>query len=200
MSLSEIRHKLQMQQVENKIKLIRMNWFIKNYEKLFQNPEKPKVLSSSKMGELFEEIQEMRESSKEIYKKLQVYQKDIDNQFKNKNNEQCIKEIAILPNMFPVPEDVMKELLNGVSKDAGRYKYLKIRGQLSPEEKYYFSPTNNYKYGWKIKNWTKMIGPKHRRKQVIKTTFYRSNGINLYEEHPIKRPPNPSGHFIYTSL
>lgn len=61
-----------------------------------------------------------------------------------------------------------------------------------PEEKFYFSPTQNYEYGWNVRNQVIGKSPKHGKKQVLKSDIYSVHGVTLYEKHPIHRPPNSS--------
>lgn len=53
--------------------------------------------------------------------------------------------------MRPVPREVHNLLYQGIShEDEGRYRYLKTRMLLAPEDKYTFPLTSNFNYGWQM--------------------------------------------------
>ncbi|XP_063782771.1 protein SPMIP1 [Pseudophryne corroboree] len=78
--------------------------------------------------------------------------------------------------MKPVSPKTRSLLYNGTSKEEeGRYRYMKTRSHLKPEEKYLFPLATSWEYGWEIvnidnNNW-------HRRCRIVTDTFYRKNGI-----------------------
>ncbi|XP_015683241.1 protein ATP6V1FNB [Protobothrops mucrosquamatus] len=53
--------------------------------------------------------------------------------------------------MKPAPREVRNLLYQGIShEDEGRYRYLKMRLLVAPEEKYTFPITTNFTYGWQM--------------------------------------------------
>lgn len=111
MSMAEMRHRLHMQEVEKKIKLLQMNWFLKNYEGANENPDKPKPTVSVQSTRLIDEIREMRTLIKGIHGKLEEYQKEL-NAKPSKNAPTRIEtEISY---MYPVPSDIEHQLYNGI--------------------------------------------------------------------------------------
>ncbi|XP_063165112.1 protein SPMIP1 [Candoia aspera] len=53
--------------------------------------------------------------------------------------------------MKPAPREVRNLLYQGIShEDEGRYRYLKMRLLVPPEEKYTFPITTNFTYGWQM--------------------------------------------------
>uniref|UniRef100_A0A8D0BCG3 Sperm microtubule inner protein 1 n=1 Tax=Salvator merianae TaxID=96440 RepID=A0A8D0BCG3_SALMN len=53
--------------------------------------------------------------------------------------------------MRPAPREVRALLYQGIShEDEGRYRYLKMRNLLAPEDKYTFPITTSFNYGWQM--------------------------------------------------
>lgn len=119
MAMAELRHQMHMQEVEKKIKLLQMNWFIKNYENAYENPDKPKPTVSAQSTRLVDEIRGMRTLIKDINRKLEEYQKEI-NLKESKKPEENAPELfeADISYMYPVPFDTKQQLYNGT-----RYKF-----------------------------------------------------------------------------
>ncbi|XP_060878148.1 uncharacterized protein LOC132950644 [Metopolophium dirhodum] len=197
MAMAELKHQMHMQEVEKKIKLLQMNWFIKNYEEANENPDKPKPTVSVQSTKLIDEIREMRTLIKDINGKLEEYQKEIN----AKEFEKPGETVPDISYMYPVPFDIEQQLYNGISRnEEGRYRYLKTRNRFSPDEKYRVCPTYNYKYGWNINKMGPSVVPKHGRKQVLKKAMYSIHGITLYDKHPTQRPLNSPGNLEIESL
>uniref|UniRef100_A0A8C5SLY0 Sperm microtubule inner protein 1 n=1 Tax=Laticauda laticaudata TaxID=8630 RepID=A0A8C5SLY0_LATLA len=71
--------------------------------------------------------------------------------------------------MKPAPREVRNLLYQGIShEDEGRYRYLKLRLLVPPEEKYTFPITTNFTYGWQM---GELIASKTRT-----DSFFRKNG------------------------
>lgn len=118
MVMAELRHQMHMQEVEKKIKLLQMNWFIKNYEKAYENPDKPKPTVSAQSTRLVDEIRGMRILIKDINRKLEEYQKEINSKESEKPEENSPERFeADISYMYPVPFDTEQQLYNGT-----RYK------------------------------------------------------------------------------
>uniref|UniRef100_A0A8C6YCV4 Sperm microtubule inner protein 1 n=1 Tax=Naja naja TaxID=35670 RepID=A0A8C6YCV4_NAJNA len=61
------------------------------------------------------------------------------------------KAVQPLMEMKPAPREVRNLLYQGIShEDEGRYRYLKLRLLVPPEEKYTFPITTNFTYGWQM--------------------------------------------------
>uniref|UniRef100_A0A8C5SR54 Sperm microtubule inner protein 1 n=1 Tax=Laticauda laticaudata TaxID=8630 RepID=A0A8C5SR54_LATLA len=80
--------------------------------------------------------------------------------------------------MKPAPREVRNLLYQGIShEDEGRYRYLKLRLLVPPEEKYTFPITTNFTYGWQMGEWLAKM--ELRRATCAKTrtdSFFRKNG------------------------
>lgn len=116
MTRAEIRHQIHMQEVEKKLKLVRMNWFIKNYETIAANTDKPKTITSPKMEELVKEIYKMRAKAKDMYAKLDDYQNKLNTKASDlqDNDITLVTEPMSTTNMYPIPSDVELQLYNGI--------------------------------------------------------------------------------------
>ncbi|KAM4035270.1 protein SPMIP1 [Anomaloglossus baeobatrachus] len=79
--------------------------------------------------------------------------------------------------MKPVSAEARSLLYHGTSKEGkGRYRYLKLRNSLGPEEKYYYPLATSWVYGWHVGNLVDNC-PQFRRCRIVSDTFYRKNGI-----------------------
>lgn len=118
MTLNELRHRAHVQEVEKKIKLLQMNWFIRNHEEADDNPDKPKYSASTQTTKLVREIQEMRTEIKDIKAKLNEYQKELNakapSQFANDGGGVPRLETEITY-MYPVPSNVENLLYTGTN-------------------------------------------------------------------------------------
>ncbi|XP_026580359.1 protein ATP6V1FNB-like [Pseudonaja textilis] len=77
--------------------------------------------------------------------------------------------------MKPAPREVRNLLYQGIShEDEGRYRYLKLRLLVPPEEKYTFPITTNFTYGWQMgKMATSHVAPTAKTRT---DSFFRKNG------------------------
>uniref|UniRef100_A0A2S2NE29 Uncharacterized protein n=1 Tax=Schizaphis graminum TaxID=13262 RepID=A0A2S2NE29_SCHGA len=122
MAMSELRHRMHMQEVEKKIKLLQMNWFIKNYEEAIENSDKPKPTVSIQSTKLIDEIRGMRTLIKDINAKLEEYQKEINKKAFEKLNENASARFETeISYMYSVPPDIKHQLYNGK-----KYKFTNI--------------------------------------------------------------------------
>lgn len=114
--MAELRHRLHMQEVEKKVKLLRMNRFLKNYEQENENPDKPKpaATTSALTRRLVLEIQDMRDEIKDINTKLEKYQKKINAKLSNDPSLPVHFEQTEISYMFPIPPDVGQQLFIGM--------------------------------------------------------------------------------------
>ncbi|CAF0802567.1 unnamed protein product [Didymodactylos carnosus] len=85
----------------------------------------------------------------------------------------------ILKEMHPVSKDLKQVLFDGFSKEEkGRYKYLNIRKQEQPEQKFQYPITSTMEYGWKLNDsGQKFRAPMHARGKIVEESFYRRNGV-----------------------
>lgn len=118
MAIAELRHQLHMQEVEKKIKLWRMNLFIKNQEEANLNLDKTKPTQSAQMTKLINEIREMRAQIKEINMKVDEYQKELNSKgLEKQNNNDSPTSFLEIDNsyMYPIPADVERQLYTGMA-------------------------------------------------------------------------------------
>lgn len=119
MAMAELRHQMHMQEVEKKIKLLQMNWFIKNYEEAIENSDKPKPIVSIQSTKLIDEIRGMRTLIKDINGKLEEYQKEINKKALEKLDENVLSRLETdISYMYPIPHDIKNQLYNGI-----KYKF-----------------------------------------------------------------------------
>lgn len=119
MAMAELRHQMHMQEVEKKIKLLQMNWFIKNYEEAIGNSDKPKPIVSIQSTKLIDEIRGMRTLIKDINGKLEEYQKEINKKALEKLDKNVLSRFEIdISYMYPIPHDIKHQLYNGI-----KYKF-----------------------------------------------------------------------------
>lgn len=119
MAMAELRHQMHMQEVEKKIKLLQMNWFIKNYEQATKShPDKPKPTVSIQSTKLIDEIRGMRTLIRDIKGKLEEYHKRINAKESEKPDEKASENVETdISYMYPVRFDIEQQLYNGI-----RYK------------------------------------------------------------------------------
>ncbi|XP_015207783.1 protein SPMIP1 [Lepisosteus oculatus] len=80
--------------------------------------------------------------------------------------------------MRPVSRATREVLYQGISKEeTGRYKYLHLRKQQKPEEKYVYPVTSNWQYGWQLGDMTKYGAPVYGLTAIMRDSFFRKNGI-----------------------
>lgn len=69
-------------------------------------------------------------------------------------------------------------LYDGVSKEGkGRAAYLNHQRQIDPKVKYKTPLTSSHEIGWYIDNCTYTERLEHKRRAIIRETFYRSRGV-----------------------
>lgn len=107
---AEMRHIAHMLEVEKKIKLLRMNWFIKNRDEAEKHTNRLKP-TSFQTAKIVEEIRAMRAEIKAINAKVEEYQRELNakNSDKPVDNGQPPPETAY-SYMYPVPFDVKNQL------------------------------------------------------------------------------------------
>lgn len=121
-------------------------------------------------------------------------QADIDNKnCKDTKNVQIVRtcrgsdEMETSPiesEMKPVSPGIRSLLYHGTSKEEkGRYRYLKTRKSLGPEEKYCYPIATSWVYGWHLGNFVDNSCPQYRRCRIVSDTFYRKNGIPTQPNH-----------------
>lgn len=111
---AELRNQMHMQEVEKKLKLLQMNWFIKNHEESNENPDRSKPTQSVQMTKLVEEVREMRAQIKEINIKVDEYQKELNLDTKRPNDTNINRLDVNVSYMYPVPPDIESQLYNGI--------------------------------------------------------------------------------------
>jgi len=82
------------------------------------------------------------------------------------------------PEMRP-PSTVTKSLLyDGFSKEGrGRKQYLQARTtQKIPEERFDYTVTSNWEYGWQQSGQVKLAPPQFGRSRIVRETFFRTGG------------------------
>lgn len=84
-----------------------------------------------------------------------------------------------LKEMYPVKKDHQDVLFDGFSKEEkGRYKYLNIRKEIPPENRFQYPITSTMEYGWKLGDSGQQFkAPTHARGKIVEESFYRRNGV-----------------------
>ena len=79
------------------------------------------------------------------------------------------------PEMRPPSRETKKLLYEGFSKEGlGRKKYLETRKMKKPEERFDYTVTSNWEYGWQ--QTTDLHPPKNGRSRIVRDTFFRTGG------------------------
>ncbi|KAF5299348.1 hypothetical protein FQA39_LY02521 [Lamprigera yunnana] len=153
-------------EVENRL---RLKWFRKNEDTLVAYAEKPS--SRTVPAEVLKKVADDRQKRYQGVERhgIRLIEEVIPPE---------IDPSAIYSTMKPIDPDIKKLLYAiGTEKDS-RKKYLKERMKTIPEEKYYFTETTSFCYGWNM--WhssTKATPVRYGRSQVIKASFYRRGGV-----------------------
>lgn len=116
MTRTELRRQTHMQEVEKKIKLSQMNWFIKNHhEEANDDGPRPTAPSSVHMTRLVDEIREMRAEIRYVNAKLDEYQREInDKRTADKPDRPSPPLLETnVSYMYRVPSDVKLHLYTG---------------------------------------------------------------------------------------
>lgn len=117
MTQSELRQQIYMQEMEKKIKLLQMNWFIKNHEEAEKNTDEPRPTApSAQTKRLIDDIREMRSEIGDIKAKLDEYQKEINKKTADEQEDQASQSLHLetdISYMYPVPSDVKLQLYTG---------------------------------------------------------------------------------------
>ena len=82
---------------------------------------------------------------------------------------------CVAPEMRPPSGATKKLLYEGFSKEGlGRKKYLETRKMKKPEERFDYTVTSNWEYGWQ--QTTDLHPPKNGRSRIVRDTFFRTGG------------------------
>ncbi|KAL8222567.1 UNVERIFIED_CONTAM: hypothetical protein K2H54_077473 [Gekko kuhli] len=86
-----------------------------------------------------------------------------------------VDEMVLATEMKPAPRELRNLLYQGIShEDEGRYRYLKLRALLRPEDKYTFPITTNFNYGWQMGNMASSYVAPEPKCRI--DSFFRKNG------------------------
>lgn len=70
------------------------------------------------------------------------------------------------------------KLYDGFTKEEkGRYRYLKERKHVIPEEKYHFPLVSSWEYGWKVGEEFQLRRPTFARTKLIQDSFFTRNNV-----------------------
>uniref|UniRef100_A0A1B6BZI2 Sperm microtubule inner protein 1 C-terminal domain-containing protein n=2 Tax=Clastoptera arizonana TaxID=38151 RepID=A0A1B6BZI2_9HEMI len=178
---AELRYQAQWKEMDKKYQLTRMKWFEKNYEKVYLNPSLPKDKVPKKAAILYDEICKMRKERLKEEKGMKGEKK--------METPLTLDEYFDRGPMYPVPFKVKDTLYHGIShNDEGRLKYLRLRQELSPEDKYYEPLLWSFGYGWKLGERAYPTIRGHGRVAIIKDNFTRKSGA-LKIDNPLRRIP-----------
>ncbi|KAL7065215.1 hypothetical protein AAHC03_04984 [Spirometra sp. Aus1] len=88
-----------------------------------------------------------------------------------------------LNEMAAVDPELRKLIYEGISHESkGRAKYLMERAQIPPDQRYKLPVASSMKYGWDLATLMpleEITHPKYGRLQIIKSTFYKENGLPI---------------------
>ncbi|CAH8573017.1 unnamed protein product [Schistosoma rodhaini] len=158
-----------------------LNWFLKcqqakniNHDNTsitpstIVDPSLPKHSSKSLPKSNTEDQEDLTEQSNEIHL--------TDNVIKEQNHIDTIEL-----DMYKPPNDVLKLLYDGISKEGkGRSRYLHDRYKLNLEDKFQFPVLSSMEYGWghaDLISKSTAQSRKFGRQCVIEDSFYRRTGI-----------------------
>lgn len=89
--------------------------------------------------------------------------------------------VLLSAEMRPVTPSTKQKLYDGFTKEGkGRYQYLVMRNEKSPEEKFSFPLLSSWDYGWRLGDVIKkdeITKPKNGRTRIVADTFYTRTGI-----------------------
>ncbi|KAG8576714.1 hypothetical protein GDO81_009943 [Engystomops pustulosus] len=154
----------------------RVNWW-RHYRQNFPpSPHlKSKVKDHVKLPTINDSCIQAKMNSKDDKNSLDI--ENVLNLNDGRKNDQ-METGLIESEMKPVSPEIRSLLYQGTSKEEkGRYRYLKIRNRLGPEEKYCYPITTSWVYGWHLGNLVDNSCPQYRRCHIVSDTFYRKNGI-----------------------
>ncbi|VDL86375.1 unnamed protein product [Schistocephalus solidus] len=88
-----------------------------------------------------------------------------------------------LNEMAPVDPELRKLIYDDTSRECtGRAKYLMERAEIPPDQRYRLPVTSSMQYGWDLASLVpleEITHPKFGRLQIIKSTFYKENGLPI---------------------
>lgn len=103
-----------MTEVEKKLKLLRMNWFLKNQENASRDqPDGSKPERSVRAEKLVAEIEELRADIRQINEKMAEYQRDVTAKESNVPDGRKLFPAKDISYMYPVPPEVQILLSTG---------------------------------------------------------------------------------------
>ncbi|KAJ8006478.1 hypothetical protein DPEC_G00107670 [Dallia pectoralis] len=154
-----------------KEKMLRLNWFRNNWNKtkqVNQVREKPGVkLPQIKQQKPAVKLPQIKQQQPEVKPTRTVVRKGLR-----------INETPPVDVMRPVSRETRDVLYDGFTKEeGGRHKYLHLRKQMSPEDKYTYPITSNSQYGWGQGVMKQAYVPEHAVTGIIRHSFYRKSGI-----------------------
>ncbi|XP_075455013.1 protein SPMIP1 [Ascaphus truei] len=155
--------------------LTRINWH-RRYDQASSSHTQPKPKTKDQLklptitdtSLLVPEKQRKTETIKEIVSRLQDTAEGAEGQ----------AAVTKHTEMRPASPKTRTLLYYGTSKEEeGRYRYLKERNCLKPEDKYFYPITSSWAYGWQIGNMADVQPHIFRRCCIVNDTFFRKNGI-----------------------
>lgn len=159
----------------NKEASLRFAWQLK-YSKTFakaarKKREKDKGSGGKVNSNIAKHIQQME---KDLNKRPNTSGAEVP-----ENDSDAKEKLAMdLRDMYPASAKTRSQLYEGISHHGeGRYAYLKMRQEKSPEEKYVFPILSSCVYGWKVLDYGMPKCSPFARTRVVRDTFYRHSGI-----------------------
>lgn len=119
--MSELRHRVLLQETEKKIKLLRMNWFVKNHEQRRADADaqtRPAAYDSTRAARLVDEVRAMRAEVEATNVALERYRRRLQEDRTAAKGAGGRDDDAAGPEtdfsyMYPVPADVRLQLYTG---------------------------------------------------------------------------------------
>nr|XP_033814171.1 protein ATP6V1FNB [Geotrypetes seraphini] len=155
--------------------LIRLNWYRQHGQTAkAKGPRKAKPREKVKLpaiNEVLLKAAEERKKADEIKERIE--------RLTSKTDKVDVEKDALPEfDMKPVTPCTRSLLYNGISKEEeGRFKYLRERYKLKPEEKYVHPLTTSWSYGWQLGNMDPTQHSIYSRYPILKDTFFRRNGV-----------------------
>jgi len=124
MTMSELRHRTLLRETEEKVKLLRMNWFVKNHEQQRADADaqtRPAARDSARAARLADEVRAMRAEVRAINAALERYRRRLQDGRTGaegaggRDDDDAVPETDF-SYMYPVPPDVQLQLYTGGSQ------------------------------------------------------------------------------------
>ena len=199
-SLDDICRQRYLEEIFNKERDKRLNWYFKTAKERSQNGDqrsKQIEVMSRKLEAACpkptEELIRLREKRRNAALAASVDKTVADDTklpdiSRSQDRVAAVKattsDVPYLPlvDMNRADTPTKQKLYDGLSKEGkGRHAYLASRHKLDPDNKFNFPLLSSWEYGWRLSDVIRvedLKNPTHGRSRIIAETFYRNNGLS----------------------